>query len=58
MKHMGMALRWPGHPDSRLVAVEHFGGNRAATAKALGIGETTLWQKLKSYGLIRGQGRQ
>ena len=41
-----------------LAALEHFGANRAATAKALGIGETTLWRKLKSYGLIRGRGRQ
>ncbi|MBI5477415.1 MAG: sigma 54-interacting transcriptional regulator [Deltaproteobacteria bacterium] len=26
-------------------------GNRAATARALGIGENTLWRKLKAYGV-------
>ena len=36
-----------------VATLEHFGGNRAAAAKALGIGETTLWRKLKSYGLVR-----
>jgi len=27
--------------------------NRKATAKALGIGQNTLWRRLKSYRLVR-----
>ncbi|GAB4207048.1 MAG: hypothetical protein OHK0013_24290 [Sandaracinaceae bacterium] len=34
-----------------LATLERFGGNRAATARALGIGENTLWRKLKAYGV-------
>ena len=36
-----------------LTVLEKFGGNRKAAAGALGIGETTLWRKLKTYGLVR-----
>ena len=36
-----------------LQILERLGGNRRATAKALGIGENTLWRKLKSYGLVQ-----
>ena len=36
-----------------VAALEHFKGNRKEAAKALGIGETTLWRKLKSYGLVK-----
>jgi len=36
-----------------LATLEQLGGNRKETAKALGIGENTLWRKLKSYGLVR-----
>lgn len=40
-----------------LATLERLGGNRAATAKALAIGENTLWRKLKSYGLHRSSRR-
>jgi transcriptional regulator with PAS, ATPase and Fis domain len=36
-----------------LHTLERLGDNRRATARALGIGENTLWRKLKSYGLVR-----
>ncbi len=36
-----------------LASLERLDGNRKATAKALGIGENTLWRKLKSYGLVK-----
>ncbi|MBI2388589.1 MAG: sigma-54-dependent Fis family transcriptional regulator [Deltaproteobacteria bacterium] len=36
-----------------LAVLERFGGNRKATAKALDIGENTLWRKLTSYGVVR-----
>jgi DNA-binding NtrC family response regulator len=32
-------------------ALEEFGGNRRKTAEALGIGERTLYRKIKQYGL-------
>lgn len=32
-------------------ALEHHGGHPSPTAKALGIGRTTLWRKMKNYGL-------
>lgn len=32
-----------------LETLKSFGGNRATTAKALGIGRNTLWRKLKEY---------
>jgi len=34
-----------------LATLERFQGNRAATARALGIGENTLWRKLRAYGV-------
>jgi transcriptional regulator with PAS, ATPase and Fis domain len=34
-----------------LATLERLGGNRAATARALGIGENTLWRKRKAYGV-------
>jgi transcriptional regulator with PAS, ATPase and Fis domain len=34
-----------------LATLERFDGNRAATARVLGIGENTLWRKLKAYGV-------
>lgn len=34
-----------------ITTLERFGGNRSATAKALGIGDNTLWRKLKAYGV-------
>jgi len=40
-----------------LATLEHFGGNRKATADALSIGETTLWRKLKIYGVVRSRHR-
>jgi two-component system response regulator HydG len=40
-----------------LRALEVFGYNREATAKALGIGRNTLWRKLKQYGLDFGDKR-
>ncbi len=37
-----------------IVAVlDRLGDNRKETARALGVGETTLWRKLKAYGLVR-----
>jgi len=36
-----------------LAVLERFGGNRGRTAQALAIGETTLWRKLKCFGLVR-----
>lgn len=35
-----------------LSTLERFQGNRTATARALGIGENTLWRKLKAYGVL------
>ncbi|RLB78823.1 MAG: sigma-54-dependent Fis family transcriptional regulator, partial [Deltaproteobacteria bacterium] len=32
-------------------ALEKCGGNRIAAAKELGISRTTLWRKIKKYGL-------
>lgn len=32
-------------------ALEHHDGNRSATARALGIGRSTLWRKMVAYGL-------
>jgi transcriptional regulator with PAS, ATPase and Fis domain len=34
-----------------LATLEGLGGNRKATARALGIGENTLWRKLNRYGV-------
>jgi DNA-binding NtrC family response regulator len=34
-----------------LQALERFGGNHSSAAEALGIGRTTLWRKLKEYGM-------
>jgi two-component system response regulator HydG len=34
-----------------LQTLERFGGNHSGAAGALGIGRTTLWRKLKEYGL-------
>ncbi len=39
-----------------IASLEKFAGNHAATAAALGISRTTLWRKLKSYGLSEGTG--
>jgi transcriptional regulator with PAS, ATPase and Fis domain len=34
-----------------LAMLNHFGGNRKATARALGVGANSLWRKLKRYGV-------
>ena len=39
-----------------LLTLQRLGDNRKATAKALGIGENTLWRRLKRYGLVRTRG--
>jgi len=39
-----------------LATLERLDHNRKATAQALGIGDNTLWRRLKSYG--RGRGRE
>ena len=39
--------------DHILTTLERFGRNHSAAAEALGIGRTTLWRKLKEYGLER-----
>jgi len=36
-----------------LQTLERFGGNHSGAAEALGIGRTTLWRKLKEYGIDR-----
>ena len=36
-----------------LQTLERFSGNHSAAAEALGIGRTTLWRKLKEYGIDR-----
>jgi DNA-binding NtrC family response regulator len=36
-----------------LQTLERFGGNHSAAAEALAIGRTTLWRKLKEYGIDR-----
>jgi DNA-binding NtrC family response regulator len=36
-----------------LQTLERFGRNHSAAAEALGIGRTTLWRKLKEYGIER-----
>ncbi|MCC6751951.1 MAG: sigma-54-dependent Fis family transcriptional regulator [Deltaproteobacteria bacterium] len=38
-----------------LATLERLRGNRAATARALGIGENTLWRKLKAFGVPGGR---
>ncbi|MBI2375505.1 MAG: sigma 54-interacting transcriptional regulator [Deltaproteobacteria bacterium] len=40
-----------------LATLERCGENRKATAKALGIGENTLWRRLKGYGRVRQRGQ-
>jgi DNA-binding NtrC family response regulator len=39
--------------DHILQTLERFGRNHSAAAEALGIGRTTLWRKLKEYGIER-----
>ena len=41
-------------PEARKLrsVLEAHGWNRTATAKELGIGRTTLWRRMKGYGLI------
>ena len=36
-----------------LQTIERFGRNHSGAAEALGIGRTTLWRKLKEYGIDR-----
>ncbi|MBI4410217.1 MAG: sigma-54-dependent Fis family transcriptional regulator [Gemmatimonadetes bacterium] len=36
-----------------IATLERLGGSRRQAARALGIGENTLWRKLKSYGMVR-----
>jgi transcriptional regulator with PAS, ATPase and Fis domain len=40
-----------------IATLERLGGSRKQTAKALGIGENTLWRKLKGYGLVKPRRR-
>lgn len=39
--------------DHILATLDRLGGHRKNTAKALGIGENTLWRKLKRWGMVR-----
>src|SRR4029434_8857008 len=39
-----------------LQTLERFGRNHSGAAEALGIGRTTLWRKLKEYGIDRWSG--
>jgi len=41
-----------------LATLDRLGGNRRATARALGIGENTLWRKLTSLGLVVSRRRR
>ena len=41
-----------------LATLERLGGDRKATAKALGISANTLWRRLKRYGLVRPRRRR
>jgi len=41
-----------------VTTLERLGGNRRATARALGIGENTLWRKLKTFGLVVPRGNR
>jgi len=38
--------------------LKKYGGNRAKTAKALGIDRTTLWRKMKNYGFFEFPGHK
>ncbi|MBI4512206.1 MAG: sigma-54-dependent Fis family transcriptional regulator [Deltaproteobacteria bacterium] len=40
-----------------LATLDRLGGHRTETATALGIGENTLWRKLKSYGMVKARRR-
>lgn len=40
-----------------LRVLEHFDGHREKTAEALGISETTLWRRLREYGVLESGGR-
>jgi PAS domain S-box-containing protein len=45
------------HKKQRLIdALKKTRGNRAAAAKMLGIGRTTLYRQIKEFGIIRGLG--
>ena len=41
-----------------VATLDRLGGNRTETAEALGIGENTLWRKLKSYGMVKERKRK
>ena len=53
----------PDSPDRALApeaarleaALRRHGGSRAAAAAELGISKTTLWRRMKQYGLTGGQ---
>ncbi|MBI5865362.1 MAG: helix-turn-helix domain-containing protein [Planctomycetes bacterium] len=36
------------------IAIEHYGGRMTEVARRLGIGRSTLYRKLKEYGLEEG----
>jgi transcriptional regulator of acetoin/glycerol metabolism len=38
--------------EAILFALEHYFGNRALTARSLGISKVTLWKKMKKHGLV------
>jgi two-component system response regulator HydG len=41
-----------------LETLQKVGGSRSRAAKALGIGDNTLWRRLKSYGIVRERSSQ
>ena len=45
-------LHHPGEVEQIRSLLNRHGGNRIETAKALGISRSTLWRKIKKYGLV------
>ena len=51
-KHAGTAVAHMGSPaDDIIQALNATKGNKSAAAKALGIDRTTLWRRMRKYGL-------
>jgi two-component system response regulator HydG len=46
------AVRADDERSAILAALEQAGGNRARVSEMLGMGRTTLWRKMKQYGIV------